>query len=418
MSVVVALFIGLTVSAEEIIRDRKILKRESFLNLSRSSYLWSKILIMFVLSAIQTLTFVLVGNLLLGVKGMFTDYWLVLFTTSCFANLLGLNISSAFNSAVTIYILIPFLIIPQLLLSGVIVKFDKLNPSITSQETVPVAGEMMASRWAFEALAVNQFRNNQWQRQFNYSDELTSIADYKNNYWLPQLRGKIDKCETAATGNNKGPDFATDVQVVKNEIATDLVRIRELSKRGKISKLTIQLSTELDRLSQNVSKVNPATFSKVQADDMRNYLNMVNSVYKTIYQKAVDQHDKQVNKLEKELTSVGVMKLKNDYLNESLSDLVRNSNEFNKLIEKDGKLIQRSDPIFSEAWQTNLGNAHFFAPRKKLFGTYIDTFWYNLIVLWGMTALMIITLYFDLLRKLIEGLGNLSERFLRRNDND
>ncbi|MGL5891294.1 MAG: ATP-binding cassette domain-containing protein, partial [Bacteroidia bacterium] len=66
MAVVVALFIGLTVSAEEIIRDRKILKRESFLNLSRSSYLWSKILIMFVLSAIQTLTFVLVGNSLLG----------------------------------------------------------------------------------------------------------------------------------------------------------------------------------------------------------------------------------------------------------------------------------------------------------------------------------------------------------------
>jgi len=48
------LFIGLTVSAEEIIRDRKIQKRESFLNLSRGSYLWSKIAIMFVLSAIQT----------------------------------------------------------------------------------------------------------------------------------------------------------------------------------------------------------------------------------------------------------------------------------------------------------------------------------------------------------------------------
>src|SRR5690606_8249491 len=39
MSVIVALFMGLTVSAEEIIRDRKILKREKFLNLSRSSYI-------------------------------------------------------------------------------------------------------------------------------------------------------------------------------------------------------------------------------------------------------------------------------------------------------------------------------------------------------------------------------------------
>lgn len=411
MAVVVALFIGLTVSAEEIIRDRKILKRESFLNLSRSSYLWSKILIMFLLSAIQTLTFVVVGNLLLGVKDMMVDYWLVLFTTSCFANLLGLNISSAFNSAVTIYILIPFLIIPQLLLSGVIVKFDKLNPSITSQETVPVAGEMMASRWAFEALAVNQFRNNKWQKQFNASDELTSIADYKNNYWLPQLRGKIDKCETSANNGKKGPDFATDIQLLKNEIATDRVRLFELSRRGKISRLTQKLTQELNRLSTSVAAINPAQFAKPQADDMRAYLDMVNAVYKTVYQKAVDNHDKQVNKLEKQLGPEGVMKLKNDYLNESLSDLVRNANEFNKIIELDGKLIQHSDPVFSEAWQTNLGNAHFFAPRKKVFGTYVNTYWYNIMILWGMTAVMIITLYFDLLRKLIEGLGNITERF-------
>ena len=45
MSVIVALFLGLTVAAEEIIRDRKILKREKFLNLSRGSYLFSKIFI-------------------------------------------------------------------------------------------------------------------------------------------------------------------------------------------------------------------------------------------------------------------------------------------------------------------------------------------------------------------------------------
>ena len=164
MSVVVALFIGLTVSAEEIIRDRKIRKRESFLNLSKGSYLWSKIIIMFTLSAIQTFMFVLVGNLIMGVKGMFCDYWIILFSASCFANMLGLNISSAFNSAVTIYISIPFLIIPQLLLAGVVVKFDKLNPILAKQGGVPIVGEMMASRWAFEALAVNQFKANEFHK--------------------------------------------------------------------------------------------------------------------------------------------------------------------------------------------------------------------------------------------------------------
>src|SRR5690606_30705854 len=61
ISVIVALFMGLTVSAEEIIRDRKILKREAFLHLSRSSYIMSKLVILFSLSAIQTFSFVLIG---------------------------------------------------------------------------------------------------------------------------------------------------------------------------------------------------------------------------------------------------------------------------------------------------------------------------------------------------------------------
>ena len=188
MSVVVALFMGLTVSAEEIISDRKILKRETFLNLSRFSYLASKTAIMFIISAIQTMSYILIGNLILGINGMIFDYWFVLFSCSFFANMLGLNISSAFNSVVTIYILIPILLIPQLLLSGVIVKFDKLNPSLSSQTVVPIAGEMMASRWAFEALAVNQFKENKFEKEYYSFDKAMSIANYKKNFWIAAVK--------------------------------------------------------------------------------------------------------------------------------------------------------------------------------------------------------------------------------------
>ena len=52
--VIVALFLGLSVSAEEILRDRKIRRRESFLHLSPLAYLLSKIFILFLISAIQT----------------------------------------------------------------------------------------------------------------------------------------------------------------------------------------------------------------------------------------------------------------------------------------------------------------------------------------------------------------------------
>ncbi|MCK5822550.1 MAG: ATP-binding cassette domain-containing protein, partial [Bacteroidales bacterium] len=116
MAVIIAIFIGLTVSAEEIIKDRKILKREKFLNLSWSSYLFSKVVILLILSAIQSLIFVLVGNSIMEIKGMFFQYWIVLFSSWSCANLIGLNISDSFKTVITIYILIPFLVIPQLIL--------------------------------------------------------------------------------------------------------------------------------------------------------------------------------------------------------------------------------------------------------------------------------------------------------------
>lgn len=445
MSVVVALFIGLTVSAEEIIRDRKILKRESFLNLSRMSYLMSKISIMFVLSAIQTLTFVMVGNLVLGIKGMWFDYWLVLFTTSCFANMLGLNISSAFNSAVTIYILIPFLIIPQLLLSGVIVKFEKLNPTITSQQTVPIAGEMMASRWAFEALAVDQFRNNAYEKLFYKYEEMMSVSDFRKNYWIPHLRGKIDKCETnskalnaAAFANARKGTLHTkadsmafeqinDVALLQSEIADDYSRLRELAKRKKISPLGNTLNKQLSDLSKLVAEVKPEEFGqankdgKVPANHFRDYLNTVNSAYIKIFNTNNESRDKVIQKQnsdkdpkKQEQKKREFNQMKNDYMNESLSDLVRNANEFNKIIEQNGVLIQRADPVFLEPYHSNYGNSHFFAPRKKVFGRYFDTFWVNISVLWLMSLTMAITLYYDVLRKIIDGLGSLAARFSKK----
>jgi hypothetical protein len=207
MSVIVALFLGLTVSAEEIFKDRKIRKREAFLNLSRGAYLLSKIFILFVISALQTLFFVAVGNYIIGFKEMFFEYWMMLFAVSLFANALGLNISSAFKSAVTIYIIIPFLIIPQLLLSGLLVKFDELNPSLAAKSIVPKSGEIMASRWAFEALVVNQFKNNAYEKNIYSFEKEVIKASYNKGLWYNKMMELID---------NKD---AISKQIICNELA-------------------------------------------------------------------------------------------------------------------------------------------------------------------------------------------------------
>ena len=181
MAVIVALFLGLVISAEEIFKDRKILKREKFLNLSRSSYLFSKISILFGISALQSLIFVLIGNSMLDIRGMLLRYWLVLFTASCWANMLGLNISSGFNSVVTIYIFVPLILVPQLLFSGVVVDFNKMHNRISNDKTVPVIGDLMTSRWAYEALAVTQFKDNAYEKYFfgqNASQKMPGITDH------------------------------------------------------------------------------------------------------------------------------------------------------------------------------------------------------------------------------------------------
>ena len=73
----------------------------------------------------------------MGIQGMYLEYWLVLFSSWAMANVMGLLISDSFKTVVTIYILIPFLVIPQIILSGVLVKFEHLNPTISSPKQIP-----------------------------------------------------------------------------------------------------------------------------------------------------------------------------------------------------------------------------------------------------------------------------------------
>ena len=403
MSIVVALFIGLTVSAEEIIRDRRILKRESFLNLSRSSYLLSKIGIMFFLSAIQTIAFILVGNSILGIHGMWLSYWLVLFTTSCFANMLGLNISSAFNSAVTIYIMIPFLIIPQLLLSGVMVKFDKLNPFWAKQGGVPLVGEVMTSRWAYEALAVNQFKANEYEKQFYKYDKAISETDYKKNYWAQKMADKSSKIESELGDASKNTIVEKDLTLLRNELN------KEYAKHPHLTKFD---GTE----SLYLGKVNPKILGALRDYLLQANPNSLKQYYINLDKSARDGKDKinaQYSKTPADHERL--ITLMNDYDNETLDSQLKNANDISgeKCLEKDGQLIQRTDPIFLVP-DNNFGRAHFFAPQKRFFGNLYQTFWFNLCVIWSMSLVMMATLYFDLLKKLLDGMGHLFAKIGRK----
>lgn len=385
MSVIVGLFIGLTVSAEEIIKDRKILKREAFLNLSWSSYLLSKISVLFTLSAIQSVVFVVIGNSIMEIKGMYFEYWLVLFSAWCFSNMLGLVISDSFKTVITIYILIPFLIIPQLILSGIIVKFEKLNPNISNPRDIPFYGEIITARWAYEALAVYQFKENKYEKQFYGFDKAMSIADFKKNYWIRTLNNKVSFLERNLDNTEKKQEVEDNIEVLRKEISKELK-----SESGKIVAFR-----DLDKLY--IDK-----FDKDVINSVKNYLEVLNKYYVKLYNKANGLKDQLISNLQK--TSEDrekFMEIKREHYNENLSELMRNSNEINRIIEYNGELFQKIDPIFLDPANPFI-KAHFYAPRKQLFGKYYDTFWVNISMMWFMTVVLYVILYFRLFKKTLE----------------
>lgn len=191
MSVIVATFIGMSGSAEEIIKDRALLKRESFLHLSYGSYIWSKIIYMAGVSLIQTLLFILVGNYIMGLHGLFAEWWLILFVTAFLSNLMGLLLSQCLSSVVAIYISIPMLLIPQILLCGLVVSFSDLTPKSTTGN-VPLIGDIIPSRWSYEALAVTSFTDNPYEAPFFELDKQKYENQFYNMGFLNELQSQLE----------------------------------------------------------------------------------------------------------------------------------------------------------------------------------------------------------------------------------
>ncbi|MBQ7268310.1 MAG: ATP-binding cassette domain-containing protein [Bacteroidales bacterium] len=194
MAIIVAIFLGMSGSAEEIIRDRALLKREKFLSLSYPAYIWSKILFAAAVCAVQTLLFIVVGNALMGIHFNFAMWWGILFLAAFLSSLIGLILSQCMSSVVAIYITIPLLLIPQILLCGLVVRFDDLNPG-SETGNVPVIGEVIPSRWAFEALAVSSFSDNPYEKPFYEGDREKFVCQYYEHVFLHELESQLESRE-------------------------------------------------------------------------------------------------------------------------------------------------------------------------------------------------------------------------------
>ena len=390
MSVVVFLFIGLSISAEEIFKDRKILKREEFLELSRGAYIASKILMLFAISAIQVFSFVVIGYFMLDFGAMSFANWAILFSTACFANLLGLNLSAGLNSAVAIYVLIPMMLVPQLLLSGVIVDFNKMHHSMSSYTKTPLIGDLMASRWSYEALAVNEFKNNNFQKRIFIEEQFKNEMNFKSFYWLPEVERHFNAFSKSLSGNKLDSEIQDRTLVFNSiiDLAIDL----------KVESDTIKYLTDLlNRNSLNEAELN---YVKVLIENGKLF-------YLNNYRNAVHVLDEKYRSMLTEFNNdtEALAKYRDKHVNKKLANILNDQFSVMKIYQIDNRIYQADEPIYRKPAYSN-GRVHFYSSFKKIGKYSIDTVVFNVVIIWLLTILLMFSLYFDLLRKLLTYIEN------------
>lgn len=376
MAIIVATFVGMSGSAEEIIRDKALLKREKFLRLSYSSYLWSKIIYSAVISLIQTGLFILVGGFIMGLSTTLPTWWGILFTTAFLANLTGLLLSQWMNSVVSIYISIPLLLIPQILLCGLVVSFSDLTPRSTTGN-VPIVGDFIPSRWSFEALAVEQYRSNRYEAPIFEAQKERFRLQYEQWGVIYQLKSEV---ETRRDEMQRGKDVNP----------SHLLLIRN----------------ELPRLTA-LCGIEPYQGDSTYAS-LKGYLGRLEDIIKDRSNQWTLLEDK-INRdrmaaMSEELSEGETLKdrfrqLKRNNHNTYLQTLVAGSDNESLCRVIDGNIVPQAGIIYLLPRSTN-GRAPFYSSVKRIGTLEIPTLIYNLSMLLLMSVGCLILLFLNLPERL------------------
>jgi hypothetical protein len=324
---------------------------------------------------------------------MLWRFWLILFSVSCFGNMFGLNISAGMKSVVSIYILIPIILVPQLLLGGAMIKYDDLHETITNKIYVPIVGDLMTTKWAYEAMTVEQFKSNKYEELFFEMDLTASQNDWYASFLIPDLMKKSSE-SLFAEGK---PEF-------RENSDNNIFKINKYSS-------TLSVMSGID-LPIEFSELNSMEYDSATNAVVQYYLDSLKQFFRTASNSAIAEKDATVKKLEEEYSREYIVNLRNNNHNEVLSDIVLNNNSLEKIYENRSMILQKAHPIFMMP-DSRIGRAHMFAPYKRIGNLLIGTMVFNILVIWLMTLFLGITLYYNVLKKIMSFFSR--RRFQRSN---
>ena len=217
LSLTVAMFLGLTNSCDDIIRDRIVLQRERNLNVRLPYYIFGKASTLALFAAVQCALFVLIGNAILEVRGVFWPHFFFNFITALGGIAVGLLISSIVEDGKTAANVVPLILIPNIILGGALIKYEDMNrdldfsyriqrffsthPRVAEdpderEVQVPIICEFIPMRWSYEALVVAQAKLNPLtSRQDKIQAQIDKLV--KSEERTPQQDARLDDLKDA-----------------------------------------------------------------------------------------------------------------------------------------------------------------------------------------------------------------------------
>ena len=147
-----SIWLGLLNSVQEICKEKVILQKEHMSDLKLSAYLLSKFIVQGILAFIQSILMVGIFQKIVGVSdnnilfGSFWDIQIICFLSILSAAALGLFISSLVKNSNLAMSVIPLILVPQLLFSGMLFKLDGVSDFISN---------FVLCRWSVEGLGTS-----------------------------------------------------------------------------------------------------------------------------------------------------------------------------------------------------------------------------------------------------------------------
>jgi hypothetical protein len=243
----------------------------------------------------------------------------------------------------------------------------------------------MPTKWSYEALMVRQFKDNAYEKYFYDLEKEISNSNFKIIYYIPELIKRLDAMTVELNSKGKLDKTKGNLLLLKNEI-------------------TIQKKLVPEVEFQNMNLLDLSKFNLEATITIRDYLTALLDHYQKNYDEADKRKHNKLNYLS--INKPLVYRKFNDYYyNEHLADMVQKvfEKDKNKLLEYDHRLIQQIDPIYLDPYPNGYFDfrAHFYAPVKHFKGSFYDTYWFNMIIIWCFTLFLYLTLYFDALKKLL-----------------